>query len=235
MPSNDPKKREALLGTVRKLAEVPTIPIGTLGEAYDIFKQIEADLKAAEDDPELYNALMLWRTRLKEAMEVHARELGKSDDWALAMKGHDALLMLRPLLRILDEERDPAPEDAQKYIDAHRALSPEQRDALQYCENIAGIHLPRPEVLEGELRWNGMRLGTILRLVPDSRFGSGPQRFVAVFVGLSLVAGLALAIANGSWVASLVCFVLLGVAVATWARDFLSVRRSKFKIVHRSI
>jgi hypothetical protein len=89
MPPVDPKKRETLLETARKIAEFPAIPVRSLEKAYEIFNQIEAHLTAAEDDPELYNALLVWRTKLKEALEVRARELGKSDEWAEAMKGHD--------------------------------------------------------------------------------------------------------------------------------------------------
>src|SRR5258708_15571705 len=142
-PPNDPKKREALPETVRKLAEVPTIPIGSMGEDYEFFKQIEADLKAAEDDPELYNALMFVRTRLKEAMEVRAREAGKADDWAEAMKEHDTMLLLRPLFR--------AQNDAQEYINTYCGLSAEQKAALDYWGKKTGIHLPRPEVERGLL------------------------------------------------------------------------------------
>ncbi|HKN77169.1 MAG TPA: hypothetical protein VJW94_18480 [Candidatus Acidoferrum sp.] len=194
-----------------------------------MFKQIEADLKTAEDDPELYNVLMLVRTKLKEVMEVRARELGKSDDWALAMKGHDALFMLRPVLRILDRERDPAPEDAQKYIDAHRVLSAEQRDALQYCESIGGIHLPRPEVLEAELRWNSIRRGSILRLIPNPGLArTWYERFIAILPGLMLAVGLAFAIENEAWATALVLLVLFSVVVGTWTRDFVSFTR-RFK------
>jgi hypothetical protein len=221
MAPNDPKKREELLENVRKLAEVPTIPAGSLAGAYDIFKQIEADLKAAEDDPELFDALMLWRTRREEAMEVHARELGKSDDWALAMKGHDAMLMLRPLFR--------ASEDAQKYIDAYRALSPEQLDALQYCESIGRIHLPRPEILEAELRWNNIRRGSVLRLIPDPELArTWYERFIAILPGLVLGVGLASAIENKAWATALVLLVLFLVVAATWTRDFVGfMRKSK--------
>src|SRR5260370_37100877 len=96
-PPNDRKKREALVETVRKLAEVPTIPMGSMGEAYEFFKQLEADLKAAEDDPELYTALMFVRTRLMDAIDVRSREESKSDDWVKAVKYRTTMLLLRTI------------------------------------------------------------------------------------------------------------------------------------------
>jgi hypothetical protein len=226
MPAREPHERAEMLA---KFAEKLSVGGGflSLRRAYDVFKEIEAEMQAAEDDPELYNALSGIRVKLKEAMEVRARELGESesDHWAQAMKAHDEMLMLRPLLRLLD--RDATPDDAQKYIDAYRALSPEQRDALCNTENIAGIHPPRPEAVEAEIRWNSVRLGSILRLVPDLRFGSWFERLKAVLIGLLLVAGLSLAVGSRSWVAALVCFVLLAVAVATWTRDMLYVVRCR--------
>ncbi len=235
MPAKEPHERAEIL---TRFADKLSAGGGflTLQQAYEVFKEIEAELRAAEDDPELYKGLMLVRGKLKSAMEARAQELGKSDEWEQAMKGHDAMLMLRPLFRILDRNRDPAPEDAQKYINAYRALSPEQLDALHYYENTAGIYLPRPDVFEVELRWNDVRLGTILRLVPDLRFGSWSERLKAVLIGLSLVVGLALAIESRSSVGAVVCFVLLAVACATWTRDLLyALRHNKFKNVPRSI
>jgi len=224
MPLIDPKKRETLLETVRKLAEVPTIPMGSLSEAYDIFKQIEADLTAAEDDPELYSALMLWRTRLKEAMEVRARELGKSDDWAEAMKGHDMMLLLRPLFR--------AQNDAQEYINTYCGLSAEQKAALDYWGKKTGIHLPRPEVVEAELRWNSIRRGSMLRLIPDPELNhTWFARLKAILLGLLLTLGLGFAIGSSSWTATLILLALLVVVAATWTRDFISFIRKRRQAV----
>src|SRR5258708_38767404 len=101
---------------------------------------------------------MVVRTRLKEAMEVRAREAGKADDWAEAMKEHDTMLLLRPLFR--------AQNDAQEYINTYCGLSAEQKAALDYWGKKTGIHLPRPEVIVADLRWNSIRRGCIFRLIP---------------------------------------------------------------------
>jgi hypothetical protein len=224
MPPNDPKKREALLETVKKLAEPPAIPMGSLGEGYELFKQIEADLRAAEDDPELYNALMLVRTRLKEAMEVRARELGKSDEWAEAMKEHDMMLLLRPLFR--------AQNDPQEYINTYCRLSAEQKAALDYLGKKTGIHLPRPEVFEAELRWNNIRRGSILRLIPDPELNhTWFERLKAILLVLLLALGLAFAIGNSSWTAATVVLALLVVVAGTWTRDFATFIRKRRQAV----
>ena len=223
-PPNDPKKREALLETVKKLAEVPTIPMGSMGEAYEFFKQVEADLKAAEDDPELYNALMFVRTRLKKAMEARAREVGKSDDWAEAMKEHDTMLLLRPLFR--------AQNDAQEYINTYRGLSAEQKAALDYWGKKTGIHLPRHEVFEAELRWNSIRRGSLLRLIPDPELNhTWFERLKAVLLVLLLALGLAFAIRSYSRIATLVLLALLVVVAATWTRDFITFVRKRRQAV----
>ncbi len=221
MPPNDPKNREALLETVRKLAEAPTITMGSVEEDYKHFKQIEADLKAAEDDPELYNTLMLVRTRLKETMEVRARQLGKSDDWAQVMKGHDDMLLLRPLFR--------AQSGTEEYINAYRGLSAEQKATLGHWEKKTGLQLARPEVLEAELRWNSTRRGSILRLIPDPELNhTWFEGLKAVLLVLLLALGLVFAIGSRSWIATLVLVALLVVVAATWTRDFITfIRRSQ--------
>src|SRR5260370_22911399 len=219
-PPNDRKKREALVETVRKLAEVPTILMGSMGEAYEFFKQLEADLKAAEDDPELYTALMFVRTRLKQAMEVRSREVGKADDWAESMKEHDTMLLLRPLFR--------AQNDPQEYINTYGGLSAEQKAALDYWEKKTGILLPRPEVFGAELRWNSIRRGSILILIPDPELNHiWFDRLKAVLLVLLLALGLAFAIRSYSRIAAVVLLALLVVVAATWTRDFISSIRKR--------
>src|SRR5258708_19567521 len=125
---------------------------------------------------------MFVRTRLKEAMEVRAREVGKSDDWAEAMKEHDTMLLLRPLFR--------AQNDAQEYINTYCGLSAEQKAALDYWGRKTGIHLPRPEIFEAELRWNTIRRGSILRLIPDPELNhTWFERLKAVLLVLLLPSG----------------------------------------------
>ncbi len=192
----------------------------TLQQAYDIFKEIEAEMRAAEDDQELYDALSGVRKELKIAMEVRAQELGKSDDWAQAMQGHDAMLMLRPLFR--------AQDDAQEYVKAYRALTSEQRAALDYWEKKTGVRLSRPETIEAELRWNNLRRGTLLRMIPDPGLThTWPERIKATLFGLALTAGFAFAAAKRFWAAALVLLAVLLVVGATWTRDLVSYMRSQ--------
>jgi len=220
MPAKESNDREALL---KRLVDRLSANGGflTLEQAYDVFKEIEAEMRAAEGDHELYDALLAMRNELKKAMQARAQEMGKSEDWAQAIKGHDTMLMLRPLLR--------AQNSAEKYIKAFRALSPEQIAALEYWEKETGTHLARPGIFEAELRWNSIRRGSILRLIPDPELArTWYDRFIAILPGLVLAVGLAFAVENKSWAAALVLLVLLLVVTATWTRDFVSfTRKSK--------
>jgi hypothetical protein len=134
-------------------------PMCTLTEAYDDFKAIELELRASEDDRELYDALMVVRNSVKEAMAKRAAELGQSAEWAKAMRGHDLMLSLNPLFL--------AQDDYQRYIAAYRALTPEQLDELHQSEQRVGVKLATPENIEAELRKNGAyrwgnRIGKLL-------------------------------------------------------------------------
>lgn len=195
----------------------------SLQQAYDVFKEIEAEMEAAEDDDELYNALLVVRKELKEAMQARAEELGESDHWTIAVKGHDHMLGLRPLFR--------AQDDPQEYVKVFRSLSPEQMAELEYWEKETGTHLTRPEVLEAELRWSNIRYGSILRLIPDfdhptpTRIWS--ERLKAILLLLGFAVGLASAVESSSWVGVLVLLALFAVVVATWIRDFISFMRRK--------
>jgi hypothetical protein len=219
MPAGESHDREAVL---KRIVENLSANAGflTLEQAYDVFKEIEAEMRVAEDH-ELYDALLAMRKELQEAMEARAQELGKSEDWAQAMKGHDTMLMLRPLF--------PAQNNAEEYMKAFRALSPEQIVALEYWEKETGTHLVRPGIFEAELRWNSIRRGSILRLIPDPELArTWSERLIAILPGLVLAVGLAFAVENKSWATALVLLALLLVVAATWTRDFVSfMRKSK--------
>lgn len=217
MPAGESHDREAVL---KRIAEKLSANGGflPLEQAYDVFKEIEAEMQAAEDDHELYDTLLAMRNELKKAMEARAQELGRSEDWAQVMMGHDVTLMLRPLLRALD--------DAEEYKRAFCAISPDQIAALEYWEKQSGTRLIRPEVFAAELRWNSIRRGSILRLIPDPELArTWYERFIAILPGLVLAVGLAFAVENKSWVTALALLVLLLVVVGTWTRDFVSFKR----------
>lgn len=146
MPAKTPSERDEILGKLA--AKLDRSPM-TLQQAYDLFKEIESEVREAEEDPMLYNALMVVRSRLKESMERRAEEAGQADHWARAMKAHDARLILNPLFRTQDNDQD--------YIKVYRSLSPEQRTALQYLEGIGGIKLPRPEELQMNMKRNRLK------------------------------------------------------------------------------
>jgi hypothetical protein len=153
-------------------------------------------------------------------MEVRAREVGKSDEWAEAMKEHDTMLLLHPLFR--------AQNDAQEYINIYFGLSAEQKAALDYWGKKTGIHLPRPEVCEADLQWNSIRRGSLLRLIPDPELNhTWFERLKAVLLVLLLALGLAFTIGSYSRIATLVLLALLAVMAATWTRDFITFVRKR--------
>ncbi len=222
---HDTKKPHERAEILTKFAKKLSVGGGLLSlqQAYDVFKEIEAEMEAVEEDAELYNALLVVRKELKEAMEARAEELGESDHWTLAMKGHDDMLRLRPLFR--------AQNDPQEYVKVFRSLSPEQMAALECWEKETGTHLTRPEVLEAELRWNNIRRGRILRLIPDIDHPNPAhtwfERLKAILLVLVFAIGLALAVEGNSWVGVVLLLALLAVVVATWTRDFISFMRRR--------
>jgi hypothetical protein len=231
MPVRTPDQRAEVLRKIDEKLSANTYLL-SFEQAFETLKEIEAEMLAAEDDSALYSALFKVREELKHLMDGRALELGKSEDWAEVVKWHDTKLMLRPLFRAAEEQKTVA---APRYNDAFRALSPEQRAALAYWEKKTGSRLPRPEVLEAELRWNEVRLRSILRFVPDLRFRRWSERVKAIlFIGLFFAIGLVVAIGNNSWVATLVLLALVAIVLATWVRDFICIRRNPPSVKSKS-
>jgi len=195
----------------------------SLEYAYNVFKEIEAEMYAPqENDPELYAGLASIRKELKAAMEVRAQELGKADSWAIAMKLHDAKLLLQPLFRAQDDNTGRA------YIKAFRSLTPEQLSALDWCEKKVGMQLTRPELLEAELRWVEIRLATLLRFIPAPEIErTRTERTKAVLLAVALVSGFVFALHTRSLLAAAFVLALVFIIAITWVRDFISYLRRK--------
>src|SRR5215469_5559523 len=145
-----------------------------------------------------------------------------------------ASLLLKPLFRILNlpcrnwQELDRV---TQLYVNAFRAMSVEQRDALHYLEANRGGHLVRPEVMVAQNRWNFVRHRSVLRLIPDLRFGLRSEWHRAICIGLVFLAALALAIVYSLWAATLFLLALLYGIAAIWACDLIIMRRLKKRSV----
>jgi len=140
-----------------------------------------------------------------------------------------ASLLLNPLFRILNLPcRNWQDLDwmTQLYVDAFRAMSVEQRDALHYLEANTWVHLVRPEVIEAHNRWNSVRHRSVLRFIPDLRFGL-TEWHRAICIGWVFVAALALAIVYSLWAATLFLLALLYGIAAIWACDHIVMRRLK--------
>ena len=141
-----------------------------------------------------------------------------------------ASLLLNPLFRILNlrfrnwQELDRM---AQLYVDAFRAMSEEQRDALHYLEANMGVHLVLPEVIQAQNRWNAVRHRPVLRLIPDLQFGSRSEQHKAIRIGLVFLAAFAVTIVNSLWAATLFLLALLAGIAAIWARDLVVMSRLK--------
>ena len=115
----------------------------------------------------------------------------------------------------------------QRYVNAFRAMSEEQREALHYLEANTRVHLVRPEVIEAQNRWNSVRHRSVLRFIPDLRFGLRSERHKAIHIGLVFLAAIALAIVNSLWAVTLFLLALLAGIAAIWARDLIVMRRLK--------
>src|SRR5215469_2691109 len=142
-----------------------------------------------------------------------------------------ASLSLKPLFRILNlpcrnwQELDWM---TQLYVDAFRAISVEQRDALRTIwKRTPGFILVRPEVIEAQNRWNSVRHRSVLRFIPDLRFGLRSEWHRAICIGLVFLAALALAIVYSLWAATLFLLALLYGIAAIWACDLIVMRRLK--------
>ena len=139
-----------------------------------------------------------------------------------------ASLLLKPLLLILNmrcrnwQELDWM---THLYVDAFRAMSVEQREALHYLEANMAVHLVRPEVIEAQNRWNVVRHRTALRRIPDLRFGLRSERYKAIRGGLVFLVALVIAIVNSLWATTSLLLALLAGIAAIWARDLIVMRR----------
>jgi hypothetical protein len=139
-----------------------------------------------------------------------------------------ASLLLKPLFRILNlpcrngQELDWM---TQRYVNAFRAMSVEQREALHYVEANMGVHLVRPEVIEAQNRWNVVRYRTALRLIPDLRFGLRSERHKAIRAGLVFLVAVVVTIMNSLWATTLFLLALLAGIAAIWVCDSIVMRR----------
>jgi hypothetical protein len=221
MPAKDARERAEVLSRVADRLSAHGTKV-SLQQAYDMFKEIESEMEAAEDDSELYSALADIRKELRKAMDARAQELGQSEDWARTMGGHDDMLMLRPLYRALD---DP---DPQQFLNTYRALSVEQKAALEYWEKKTGKRLPRPEAIEAEFRWIEIRRKFPLRLIPpDPDRRTGGEFLKAIFLALVLAGAISSTVESRFWGALLFVLLLSAVVITTWVRDFISAKRRK--------
>ena len=146
-----------------------------------------------------------------------------------------ASLSLKPLFRILNlpcrnwQELDWM---TQLYVGAFRAMSVEQRDALRTIwKRTPGFILVRPEVIEAQNRWNFVRHRSVLRFIPDLRFGLRSEWHRAICIGLVFLAALALAIVYSLWAATLFLLGLLYGIAAIWACGLIVMRRLKKRSV----
>lgn len=156
--------------------------------------------------------------------------LNDSGSKPTASSAVSASLLLHPLFRILKLRcRNWLELDrmTQLYVDAFRAMSVEQRDALHYLETNMAVHLVRPEAIEAQKRWNAVRHRSVLRLIPDLRFGLRSERHKAICIGPVFLAALAVTIVNSWRAATLFLLVLLAGISAIWTRDLIVMRRLK--------
>ena len=115
----------------------------------------------------------------------------------------------------------------QLYVNAFRAMSVEQREALHYLEANMGGHVVRPEVIEAQNQWNVVRHRTALRLIPDLRFGLRSERHKAIRAGLVFLVAFVVAIMNSLWATTLFLLALPAGIAAIWACDSIVMRRLK--------
>ena len=172
-------------------------------------------------------ALLLMRKLMIQLRPIGSVSKPKRGNEASAVS---ASLLLNPLFRILNlpcrnwQELDWM---TQLYVDAFRAMSVEQRDALHYLEANTWVHLARPEVIKAQNRWNSVRHRSVLRFIPDLRFGLRSEWHRAICIGLVFLAALALAIVYSLWAATLFLLALLYGIAAIWACDLIVMRRLK--------